>query len=143
MMRAWIAVLALSVLCASCATRKPLYHWGGYEDHLYAMYKNPEKAKEYQETLRLIIERCDEKGQRVAPGMRAEYGYCLYREGKLEEAIACFEKERETWPESVYLMNTLIASVERLKSARDSKSDAPAAQPASPASEDGPDEDDS
>lgn len=135
MMRVWIAILAFLFVCTSCASKKPLYYWGGYEDNLYAMYKKPEKSKEYQETLRRILERCDESGQRVPPGIRAEYGYCLYKEGKLEEAIAYFKKERETWPESVYLMNTLIASVERLKTGNGGDKVAPSAEPARPTSE--------
>jgi len=136
MTKVLIVILAFSVICTSCASRKPLYDWGDYEDDLYAMYKNPEKSKEYQETLRLIIERCDERGQRVAPGIRAEYGYCLYREGKLDEAIVYFKKERETYPESFYLMNTLITSVERLKVDRDSNKEEPVAKPDRPMSED-------
>lgn len=116
-MRTGTAILVFLVVCTGCATKKPLYQWAGYEDDLYQMYKKPEKAAEYQETLRIIIERCDEKGQKVPPGIRAEYGYCLYREGKLDEAIASFRKERELWPESYVLMNTLITNVEKLKAA--------------------------
>ncbi len=136
MMRTLISILAFAVVCTACTSKKPLYHWGKYEDNLYGMYKNPEKSKEYEETLRLIIDRCDEAGQKVAPGIRAEYGYCLYREGKLDEAITSFKEEREAWPESAYLMNALIANVERLKAGGNSKETAPAATPAGPASED-------
>jgi hypothetical protein len=132
-MRISIAILAFLVFCTGCATRKPLYQWADYEDDLYGMYKKPEKAKEYQETLRIIIERCDEKGQKVPPGIRAEYGYCLYREGKLDDAIALFKKERELWPESYVLMNTLIGNVEKLKSAKEIDEEDLAVEPAVPA----------
>ena len=133
-MRVRIAILAFLVVCTGCATQKPLYHWGHYEDDLYGMYKKPENSKEYQETLRMIIERCEEKGRKVPPGIRAEYGYCLYKEGKLDEAIACFRKERELWPESYALMNTLIVNVEKLKSAEDFDEEAAVTKPARPAS---------
>lgn len=136
-MRVSIVILSFLVVCTGCATQKSLYPWANYEDDLYGMYKNPEKSKEYQETLRIIIERCDEKGQKVPPGIRAEYGYCLYREGKLDEAIASFKKEREIWPESYVLMNTLIGNVEKLKSPKEIDEEALAAEPAVPA---GPEE---
>jgi hypothetical protein len=136
MTRRLTAALVSFLICTGCASKKPLYHWGSYEDDLYAMYKKPEKSKEYQETLRLIMETCDKSGQRVPPGIRAEYGYCLYKEGKLDEAVVYFKKERDAWPESVYLMNTLIASVERLKTDGDVDKVAPVAEPARPTSED-------
>jgi len=133
-MRTWIVILAFLVVCTGCATQKPLYQWGDYEDDLYGMYKKPESAKEYQETLRIIIERCDETGQKAPPGVRAEYGYGLYKEGKLEEAIASFKKERELWPESYVLMNTLITNVEKLMAAKQvDDEEAAATEPAAPA----------
>ena len=136
-MRIWIAILAVFVVCTGCVTQKPLYQWENYEDDLYGMYKRPEKSKEYQETLRIIIARCDEKGQKVPPGIRAEYGYTLYREGKLDEAIYHFKKERELWPESYVLMNTLIVNVEKLKAAKEMDEEAAGAEPAArPAAED-------
>ncbi len=135
-MRASVAILAVWVVCAGCATQKSLYRWGNYENSLYAMYKHPEKVKEYQEALRLIIERCEKAGQKVPPGIRAEYGYSLYREGRLEEAVASFKKERESWPESYVLMNTLIANVEKLKASRDADGETAKSEPSPAATED-------
>ncbi len=113
-MRGLIGIMVLSVACMGCAT-KQLYHWGSYEDDLYATYKSPENGKEFQETLRQIIDKSEKRGQTVPPGICAEYGFCLYTEGRLDEAVGWFEKEREAWPEAAVLMNTLIRNVSQLR----------------------------
>ncbi len=135
-MRASVWILAVWALCAGCATQKSLYQWGHYEDSLYRMYKHPEKAKEYQEALRLIIQRCEKAGRIVPPGIYAEYGYSLYKEGRFEEAAAFFKKEREAWPESYVLMNTLITNVEKLKASRDAAGEEAPSETPQPAAED-------
>jgi hypothetical protein len=138
MTRLLIASAVIAAACAAgCAYQKDLYHWDSYEDDLYASYKNPERSKQYHETLRRIIQRSEERGWKTPPGIYAEYGYCLYVEGKLDEAIACFEKERSLWPESAVLMNTLIGNVARIKGDRDAVPPGGAvAEPAPAASED-------
>jgi hypothetical protein len=126
----------LAACAAGCASQKDLYHWDSFEDDLYASYKNPERSKQYNETLRRIIQRSEEGGWKAPPGIYAEYGYCLYVEGKPDEAIACFEKERSLWPESAALMNTLIGNVARRKGAGDAGPDRAVAEPAPSAAED-------
>lgn len=86
------------------------YHWGHYETSLYQYYKNPADVESFSEELAEVIE----KGipdDRVPPGIYAEYGYILFLQGKNKEAITCFQKEKEKWPESTHLMDNMMANV--------------------------------
>lgn len=110
-----IAFTACSIMLLSgCAQqKKDLYYWGeeDYEQSLSAHFVDAEDERAYA-MLSAIVADADSNNYRLAPGIRAEYGYWLYRQGKTADAIASFEKEAEAFPESAFLMNKLV---ERLK----------------------------
>ncbi|MGI9279636.1 MAG: DUF4810 domain-containing protein [Endozoicomonas sp.] len=97
-----------SVLLGGCQTSKGLYHWGEYEESLYEYYKNPAELAALTEAMQKAIQ--DGNGK-VPPGLYAEYGNLLLQQGKTEEAISYFKKERDLWPESQHLMDTMISSL--------------------------------
>lgn len=100
---------------ASCTTTKTLYSWHNYEDASYQYQKKTtdelyEKAmKEYLK----VIEK--QKGTRmtVPPGLNAEYGYMLYKSGKVSEGIAFLKKEIALYPESEVYISRIIKQLER------------------------------
>jgi hypothetical protein len=49
-----------------------------------------------------------EPDRKVPPGSYAEYGYVLLLQGKRDEAMAYFEREKRAWPESTRLMDILL-----------------------------------
>lgn len=98
-------VIGFILLAPGCSTGK--YYWGGYERTLYHYHKNPEDIDKFAESLAYMIEK-GESQERVPPGIYAEYGYILFIQNKKGEAISCFEKEKERWPESTHLMNIMI-----------------------------------
>lgn len=98
-------LLIVALTAAGCATSQ--YQWGSYEPALYRYYKNPATLDDYAEQLASVIAR-GEPGRQVPPGIYAEYGYVLLLQGKRDEAIAHFEREKRAWPESVRLMDILI-----------------------------------
>ena len=112
-------VLALSLLTmlfsAGCTQR--LYYWGDYEENLYAYYKSPgapEDTLAYMGRLERLIERGEQPGRKVPPGVYAEYGYAFYKTGRPREAVQYFEKEKSVWPESGLLMDRMIKNVQSL-----------------------------
>lgn len=116
--RTGLRVIAFSAcslfLLSGCAQqKKDLYYWGDqdYEQSLSAHFVDAEDEKAYA-LLTAIVADADSNNYRLAPGIRAEYGYWLYRQGKTADAIASFEKEAKDFPESAFLMNKLV---ERLK----------------------------
>ncbi len=100
-----ILLLIIALALSGCAS--PQYQWGIYEHALYGYYKNPERLDKYAAELARIIT-IGEAANKVPPGIYAEYGYVLLIQGKRNEAIAYFEREKKAWPESIQLMDIMI-----------------------------------
>lgn len=100
-----ILLLIVALTASGCATSQ--YQWGSYEQALYRYYKNPATLDEYAEQLASVIATAEPE-RKVPPGIYAEYGYVLLLQGKRDEAIAHFEREKRTWPESTRLMDIMI-----------------------------------
>ena len=113
-----LSILLIAVLISACA-QTTKYHWGGYENALYRYYKSPAELENLAEELKDVIAQGERDGT-IPPGIYAELGYVLFIQGKNNEAIAYFEKEKRSWPESARLMNIMI------KSAKTSKNKKPA-----------------
>jgi hypothetical protein len=102
-----MCALAASILLVGCAAPAK-YTWGNYDRSLYNYYKDTAKSAEHIAELESIIQSAEKTQSKVAPGIHAEYGYFLMQQGKSNEAIAQFEKEKVKWPESTQLMNSII-----------------------------------
>ena len=101
-------LIACGLFLTGCANRGAIYQWGGYDTLLYKSYKNPEKAVEFREGLELHVAQMEQSKQKVAPGLYAELGTLYLQAGDPAKAVAMYTKEREVWPESRGLMDTLI-----------------------------------
>jgi len=128
-----IRSLALLLALASgvgCASNPTLYRWGDYEDKLHDAYQNPEAIPDFRRELIALIEGGESASLPLPPGLYAEYGYALYLDGNLPAAIVYFERERNTWPESAYLMTRVIQRLEeRLDDADGGGEDGSEAEP--------------
>lgn len=91
-----------------------MYAWGNYEGGLYSYYENPEKIEILMKALDSTIVNAEES-KRVPPGIYAEYGYILLIRNEDDEAISYFKKEKAAWPESVVLMDKMIALTQTKK----------------------------
>jgi hypothetical protein len=98
-----IGLLAL----AGCGP-KTHYSWNGYDDALYQHYKDPAQYEHFVEALKEVVDEGDASGK-IPPGMYAEYGYALYEQGKISDAIVYFKKESDKWPESKFFMAKVTA----------------------------------
>jgi hypothetical protein len=106
-----LSSLAILTGCAS----KSLYQWAGYEDQLYASYKDPSKAEAMRNRLEAHIQQVRQSGTKVAPGLYAELGTLYLQAGQRRQAIGYYGLEKENWPESQQLMTALIQNLERLE----------------------------
>lgn len=106
-----VSLAVLILLAQGCASGRK-YSWGRYDTELYRHYKNPQDREAHLERLKEIMEKAETE-DRVPPGLYAEYGYCLYELGSIDEAIPYFEKERAKWPESNVLMEKMIRNARR------------------------------
>lgn len=103
---------AVLFLMTGCASNQNLYQWGGYESALYSTYKSPEAVVELQTRLETHIAAMVQANQKVAPGLYAELGSLYLQAGKTDAAIEQYNKERELWPESRTLMDSMIKTLE-------------------------------
>ena len=107
-----IAVVAFALLLGACAHQpKGLYQWGEYDKGLYGMYEKPETAEAFRTKLETHLNTLEQKKAKVPPGLYAELGTLYLQKGDRTTALRWYDKERATWPESKYLMDTMIAAV--------------------------------
>lgn len=104
-------LMVLSLL-GGCAA-PGLYNWGGYDQALYAGYKDVTKMEALRINLEAHIGEIEKSNQKVAPGLYAELGTLYLQTGSSDQAISYYIKERATWPESRTLMTAMIQNIER------------------------------
>ena len=107
--------MVLSLL-GGCAA-PGLYNWGGYDQALYAGYKDVTKMEALRINLEAHIGAMEKSNQKVAPGLYAELGTLYLQTGSSDQAISYYTKERATWPESRTLMTAMIQNIERRQQA--------------------------
>lgn len=107
-------MLSSITILTGCASTS-LYQWAGYEDQLYASYKDPTKVEAMRNRLEAHIQQARQSGIKVAPGLYAELGTLYLQAGQRKQAISYYEQERQNWPESKQLMTALIQNLERLE----------------------------
>ncbi len=115
------AAAAVLLSLVGCATNNDLYRWGGYEDNLYAAYKDPTKVEAMRLKLEVHIQETEKAGMKVAPGLYAELGTMYLQAGARRKAMDYYALERKTWPESTQLMTAMIQNLERLEAAKNQK----------------------
>jgi len=106
--------LALTVLAVLSGCASPsLYQWGGYDQNLYAGYKDTTKMESLRLKLEAHLGELEKSKQKVAPGLYAELGTLYLQAGAADKALGFYAKERDAWPESRVLMTSLIQNIER------------------------------
>lgn len=108
--------LLAALLATGCATQnKGLYQWGSYESQIYAMYAEGGKSSPLEQiaALEQDLEKARAANRPLPPGFQAHLGYLYFQTGKLDQAIAAFETEKQLFPESRPYMNRLISQATR------------------------------
>lgn len=105
-----LAISVLAMLVSGCATQKPMYEYGTYSENFYGMKKDAgaETSEEWKTALEEIITTSNAQALRVPPGVYANLGYIYLKANNTEKAIAYFEEEKKTYPESGIFMTSLI-----------------------------------
>lgn len=114
----WLIPLLLLAGCAAQSEpTAPGYQWGNYSSTYYAYKYNPSEQtrRQHMRELESIIRTAHRKRREhedactcAPPGLYAEYGYFLMKEGKTERAIKFFRLEQRVYPESKALVRRLI-----------------------------------
>ncbi len=106
----WVAGAVLA-LAAGCQAPHPLYYWGNYEKIMYLGYAKPDKAtlEIQRDKLEEDIHQAKGRGLAVPPGLHAQLGYVYFQMSQVDQAVAEFETEKASFPESAEFMNRMIA----------------------------------
>jgi hypothetical protein len=97
-----------ALLAAGCAPGTK-YNWGNYSKSLYDYQQDGAAQTIYLKSLESIIA-SDGPNSKVPPGIFAELGYLKLASGDASSAVALFEREKSSWPESAQMMNKAISS---------------------------------
>lgn len=108
-----VAVATLS----GCQTTKPLYHYGDYQNNVYAHFKNEDSSvtKEIEALEKTITESAAKK-LKVGPGLHAHLGYLYIESGQMDTGIAYLLKEKQLYPESAQYIDFLLKNAKAGKS---------------------------
>jgi hypothetical protein len=112
----FISSISALVLFVGCGP-KPMFFWGNYSETLYDFKKNPsEKTLDvHKKSLLDIITESSKRNIMVPPGVYAEYGYLLLKEGKENEGLQYLSKEENLYPESTVFVQRLRDEYQRGK----------------------------
>ena len=115
---------ALSV--SACLPAKHFY-WGSYEDCIYSRQQHAGAEGETEAATMLLatINEAQANNGKVGPGIHADYGYLLFKQGKADEAIAELQKEAALYPESKPLMETMFSRIQGRKEKEKEKKPTP------------------
>jgi hypothetical protein len=108
-----IAPLLLALSASACVSSGSYYHWGSYNETLYGHYKRPLDRQAWIEGLKTTILEAEQEGEKVPPGIYAEYGYALFEEGNAQQAVVYYRKEADLWPEARFFMEKMIRNAEQ------------------------------
>ena len=100
----------LTAVMTGCVTTTEKYYWGSYEHLLYDMYNKPGSADPGLQIDQLTqdIQRSQDAGKLVPPGVHAHLGFMYALVGNAEQSHAAFLQEKNLFPESAVLIDGMI-----------------------------------
>jgi hypothetical protein len=101
---------------SACAAPNQFY-WGSYEDSLYSRHQHAGAKGEAGAATMLLttIDEAQRNNMKVGPGVHADYGYLLLKQGNADGAITELQKESALYPESKPLMETMVSRIQGRK----------------------------
>lgn len=113
-MKLRLSSIAMLLLLGVTGCQTTLYDWGNYERSVFNMYSSREDFSAASEIDRLQkeVERTERRKLAIPPGKMAHLGYLYLMAGDSERGRACFEKERELFPEGEKFMEFLLGRLQ-------------------------------
>lgn len=110
-MKNLLGVCVVLLLASGCVTRR--YDWDNYDGRLYQYYKSPASADDFRVSMENHFKVLESQKLRPAPGLYAEVGTLYLEKGDRQTAQVYYQKERDTWPESRYLMDSMLSHLQK------------------------------
>ncbi len=118
MNRKFLVITFCALMLSGCVSQNTSqYYWGEYEKLLYDMYHKPGEATPALqiEKLNLDIQKAQDSGKPVHPGLYAHLGFMYAIDGQSELSIQAFMKEKELFPDSAILVDGIMQRAESFK----------------------------
>jgi len=109
-MRKAIYMAALAAIVASCTTTtKPLYNWKGYDEAVYNYIKSPsdQTVTEIEAVYEKLMTNLGSR-EVPPPGLCADYGYLLIKNGQTEKGKELLIRETMLYPESKPFIDRIL-----------------------------------
>ena len=109
-----VPAVFVGMLVSGCGGTPTMYRWGIYEGIVYRTYVEPEKADLETRIVQLSedVQRTEDEGKRVPPGVYAHLGYLYVLQGDGEAAAEAFATERRRFPESSTFIDGLLKQLQ-------------------------------
>lgn len=110
-----LSAIAVFTLTSCGSTHKSLYSWYDYEDCTYQYNKKRTdelKVKVLEQYEKMTTQQKGLRGT-VPPGLYAEYGFMLCKNGKTEEGLKYLKEEIKMYPESETYISRIIKQLEK------------------------------
>jgi hypothetical protein len=108
----FLAALSIAFVIQGCGTKSPnLYYWGDYQSVIYDIYLNPGEADAQTQIYKLnqTIERAENKGMKIPPGVFAHLGMVHAQIGNAGLAKEALLQEKALYPESATFIDGILA----------------------------------
>jgi hypothetical protein len=105
------------LLFSACRPPIHTFYWGEYSSTLYEYKKNPDNKtlEAHKAQILVIFEKSKDNDLKVPPGVNAEYGYILLKEGNEKEGMEYLDREMVLYPESVVFLKRIKLEYDRSK----------------------------
>lgn len=105
----FLSVCTVAAVLSACSQPKTLYSWESYQPSVYAyLEKGGTDHLSQTEDMEENIQTASAQNKALPPGFHAHLGMLYLKNGQTEKATEQFEKERVTYPESVWFMDFLL-----------------------------------
>jgi hypothetical protein len=113
----WLGLLILGL--AGCASQQPqgLYHWGNFEEQIYARLKNTSNPQDQILAMEKTLH-TNRTNRPLPPGFHAHLGLLYGETGNIAAMRQQFEKEKALYPEAVPFMDFLLRKFNAEKGAK-------------------------
>jgi len=111
----WVICSIFALSFTSCVPTSNLYSWYNYEDatYQYSKKQTDELQQKVLELYQKMIDKPNALRKTVPPGLYAEYGYLLIKNGRKDEGLSMLKQEIAIYPESESYISRIINQMEK------------------------------
>lgn len=103
-----LGVFFFALLFSGCATTTQLYHWGSYQDQVYARFSADTNPAQQIDEMEKALQ-TNNNNRPAPPGYHAHLGLLYGEAGRVNDMREQFLIEKRLYPEATKFMDFLLA----------------------------------